>query len=243
MSEKADEQDVRPAATSARPRWLPLALAALLMVILLAIAVITERGWGQPVQKPAGGPQSHITAGNEALNAGDLVRAIEQLEMAVQLAPDNRDAHFLLGNAYTQHGDLEKATQAYQRVLELNPDDVDAHANLGVVYYRMMRLNDAIAQFQAGLTIRPDDAPLHYLMGAAQLQMGDMVAARQSFEKAKSLNPNLPEVYFGLGMLNKLENRRDEAIANFEYFLKIGPGQDPQAKGEAEKQLNELKGQ
>jgi Flp pilus assembly protein TadD len=128
-------------------------------------------------------------------------------------------------------------------VLELNPDDVDAHANLGVVYYRMARLNDAVARFQAGLDIRPNDAALHYLLGAARLQMGDMIAARQSFEKARSLNPDLPEVYFGLGMLNKLENRREEAIANFEHFLKIGPGQDPQAKVEAEKQLNELKAQ
>jgi tetratricopeptide (TPR) repeat protein len=61
------------------------------------------------------------------------------------------------------------------------------------------------------------------------------------FEMALELDPNLPEVYYGLGVIYKLQGEREKAIEAFERFLEVGPGQDPQAKIEAERQLEDLK--
>ena len=47
--------------------------------------------------------------------------------------------------------------------------------------------------------------------------------------KARDLDPKLPEPYYGLGALYQLKGQKAEAIAAFEKFLAIGPGQDAQA--------------
>ena len=100
-----------------------------------------------------------------------------------------------------------------------------------------------MSEFQAALDITPTDAEAHYLLGAAYVQMGRMDEAVKEFNTALEHSPELPEAYFGLGTVYKLQGNVEEAIKAFEHFLELGPGQDPQAQGEAERQLKELKGQ
>ena len=61
--------------------------------------------------------------------------------------------------------------------------------------------------------------------------------------KAIELNPELPEPYYGRGVIYKLKGEKDKAIEDLEHFLEIGPGQDPRAVDEARKLLKELKGE
>ena len=55
--------------------------------------------------------------------------------------------------------------------------------------------------------------------------------------------PDLPEIYYGLGVLYKLRGEKANAIAAFEQFLDLGPAQDPAAAGNAQQELMELRGQ
>jgi hypothetical protein len=59
--------------------------------------------------------------------------------------------------------------------------------------------------------------------------------------RANQLNPALPEPYFGLGVLYRLQGQRERAIAAFETFLELGPGQDPAAMPVAEAELEALR--
>jgi tetratricopeptide (TPR) repeat protein len=151
------------------------------------------------------------------------------------------DEQFELGNTAYQQGDLQGAAAAFEAALQVDPHHLGSLTNLGVVYYQLGRLDDAATKFEAGLDAERRDAQLHYLLGAVRLQQSRLTDAEASFLKARELDPTLPEVYYGLGALYKLQGKTDEAIAAFERFLEIGPGQDPRAEQEAERELRELR--
>jgi Tfp pilus assembly protein PilF len=55
--------------------------------------------------------------------AGDLDRAQNALEHAVQLAPAYSNARWFLASVYEQKGDLKAAIEQIEKVAQLNPDN------------------------------------------------------------------------------------------------------------------------
>jgi tetratricopeptide (TPR) repeat protein len=153
------------------------------------------------------------------------------------------DEHFAAGNTAYQQGDLAKAAAEFAAALQIQPSHIGSLTNLGVVYYQQGQLDAAATQFETGLKVDPNDAQLHYLLGATRLQQSRYEEAESSFLKANGLKPDLAEVQYGLGALYKLQGKTDEAIAAFERFLELGTAQDPQAAGQAQQELRELRGQ
>lgn len=208
-----------------------------LTLILVAFALVACRG----KSTPSASDQNAVPTA-PAPPADSSAQQIQQLEDAVKQSP-SVEAYFQLGNAYAKAGRLSDAQAAYEKGLQINPNHAATLSNLGVVLYQLGQLQDAKEQFEKALQISPSDAPTHYLLGATFLQMQDLVSAEKHFQKALEIDPNLPEAHFGMGMLRRLQGRTEEAIAEFETFLAGPPAQDPRARSEAERILQELRGQ
>lgn len=149
--------------------------------------------------------------------------------------------YFDQGNALYEQGDLQGAANAFREAVALDDQNVGYWHNLGVAYYSLNALNDAKTSFQRGLALAPDDAELNYLMGVVSIQFEQLSEAKTYLTRANQLDPALPEPYFGLGVLYRLQGQREQAIAAFETFLDIGPGQDPAAIPIAEAELEALR--
>lgn len=192
---------------------------------------------------PAAEVRQLLTSGQAALDANNLAGAEKYYRDAVAADPKSADAQFGLGNVLVRQGRLSEAEAAYKAALALDPNHSAAHANLGVVYYQQGNMAAAAGSFQAALRIKPNDAPTVYLLAAVRIQEGNLAEAEKLLNQAKGLDPNLPEVYYGLGVVYKLRGQKDQAIAAFEKFLEIGPGQDPTAVDYAKAELRELRGE
>lgn len=151
------------------------------------------------------------------------------------------EEYFQQGNAYYEQGDFLAAEAAFSQAAALDGQRVGYWHNLGVTQYSLDRLDEARTSFQQGLKLAPDDAELNYLMGAVSIQLQQLSEAETYLTRANELNPTLPEPYFGLGVLYKLQGKREQAMAAFETFLEIGPGQDPAAIPVAEAELEALR--
>ena len=62
-----------------------------------------------------------LAAGNQALAAGDLDKALSLLTSAVQVLPQNGEARAALGQAQLRLGRLEDALKSYEVALRLLP--------------------------------------------------------------------------------------------------------------------------
>ncbi len=174
---------------------------------------------------------------------------ISNLERAVQTAPASKEAHFKLGTAWAQAQLLVPAETAFRQAIALDDRYVDAHTNLGAVYYQMNRLDDALTEYDAALAISPADAAAHYDKGVVYVQKAlqapspDEALLNQGTDelrRALEINPNLPQAHFSLGVVNMMRGKSQEAIAEFQRFLALDDGSDPEATSNAQSYLKQL---
>ena len=218
-------------------------LACVVLMLVLLVAGCARSAPGTPVVPQSSGDlDALLTSAQTALDSGNLPAAEQGYRAAVGRNPGSAAAQFGLGNVLVRLGKLADAESAYKAALAADPGMIAAHANLGVTYYQMGQLAKAADEFTAALKVNPNDAATTYLLGAVRLQENNVSEAEKLLLKARDLDPKLPEAYYGLGALYKLKGQKAEAIAAFEKFLEIGPGQDPQAMEYAKNELKALKG-
>ena len=149
--------------------------------------------------------------------------------------------YFEQGNALYEQGDIQAAVDAYRQAAALDEQNAGYWHNLGVAQYSLNALDEARASFRRGLALEPDDAELNYLIGVVAVQFEELGEAETYLTRANQLDPDLPEPYFGLGVLYRLQGKTEQAISAFETFLRIGPGQDPNATQMAQQELDALR--
>src|SRR5213594_2436920 len=71
--------------------------------------------------------QTHITAGDQAEEEGDLPRAIESYDAALADSPDYPDLYFRIGLLRVRLGEMDKAVEAFRGATQLHPGYLEAH--------------------------------------------------------------------------------------------------------------------
>jgi len=136
-----------------------------------------------------------ITAGYEALQAGNITAARERYTRALGRDPANRDALLGLAAADLKSGHPREAERIYRRMLELDPRDPIANGALaGLRPERDPALTES--HLKTLISQHPDSPVLNFALGnhlAAQARWAD---AQQSYFRAYSLDPSNPDYAF-----------------------------------------------
>ena len=91
--------------------------------------------------------QPYVNLGSLLLEQGRTTDAIQPLETAVALAPDNAYCRLRLGTAYFRAGQMGKAQRELEKATQLDPESAAAHYQLGKLYKEAHQLNRARAEF------------------------------------------------------------------------------------------------
>jgi predicted O-linked N-acetylglucosamine transferase (SPINDLY family) len=149
--------------------------------------------------------------------------ALDAVERAARLLPDDAGAQINLGNALGRLGRLDEAVQAFRRGLALNPHYAEAHETLGNALLELGRYADAVASYRRALDIAPRVAATHNNLGSALRALGMLDDAVACFRRAIVLEPNLDEAHCNLGIALRLMGRTDDAQAACRRALEISP--------------------
>ena len=71
---------------------------------------------------------------NESNIEGELKKAIDSYEFALEMEPDNADARSCLATAYVAHGDFELAIEESQLVLDQDENNASALATIAICH-------------------------------------------------------------------------------------------------------------
>ena len=147
--------------------------------------------------------RTHLDAGNNLLNKGELDDAIREFRAAVWLYPHNAEAYYNLGYALGRKGDLDGAIAAYQQAVQLKPNDpgyAEAYVNLAHALRQRGDLDGAIAAWRKAVRLKPEDNAARTNLGIALRTRGDLEQVIAAWQEAIRLQPDEALTYFSLGI-------------------------------------------
>src|SRR5438093_4722875 len=92
--------------------------------------------------------QTHITAGEEAEESGDLRPAIESYQSAMFDSPAYPDLHFRVGLLRVRLSELDEAVAAFRKATEIHPAYLEAHIQLAFTLLSCARTAAALAEVE-----------------------------------------------------------------------------------------------
>jgi Flp pilus assembly protein TadD len=149
---------------------------------------------------------THVVAGNLlgllCLGSRRFEEAVQHIERALSLAPDDAQAHANLGLALKECGRMDEAVEHFRASLDLAPGNVRVLNNLGGLLVLLGSAEDAIPCFREALRLAPGQAEIHFNLGSALLQAGHCDEAIQALEQCVALRPDFAEAH------NRLQRAR-----------------------------------
>jgi Tfp pilus assembly protein PilF len=114
-----------------------------------------------------------------------FVEALEHLEAAAQIEPDDPIVHGEMGTAHALKGDMESAATSMERALALAEDDSWTRLLLGLVLSELHRYEEAAEQLVRAAEERPQDAEAQVLAALAAAAAGWDDAAQDALARAE----------------------------------------------------------
>ncbi|MDH4271107.1 MAG: tetratricopeptide repeat protein, partial [Candidatus Aminicenantes bacterium] len=119
-------------------------------------------------------------------------KAIEELNKALDIAPNYADAYQSLGLYYRYQGDFDKALELFKKYASVSPDKANPIDNLANLYFREGRVDEATAKFKEALSIRPEFV-------WSTLALSYISALKQDYSEARRLLDQLIAEMKGAG--------------------------------------------
>jgi tetratricopeptide (TPR) repeat protein len=144
--------------------------------------------------------------------------AVQELKLALALAPNSLREHLNYGLALLRVGELPAAVAELEKVQKLNPKLPHTWFNLGIVYKKQNEADKALAQFREMVKLTPNEPAAHYQLGVVYKLKDDNAAAIAQFEAARDLNPLLAAPHFQLYGLYRQAARPEQTADELRIF-------------------------
>jgi len=181
--------------------------------------------------------------GKTALDAKQYDVAIENLEKAKTMAPEQNVIWGNLGDAYggeaktktgaDQQALLDKGIENYKKAIELKPDDAAYHNNYALLLAQSKKSDEALVELTKAAQLDPPRAGQYYFNGGAVLvNLGQNEAAGSMFKKAIEADQDYAEAHYqyGLSLYAKAVTAADGKIVppdgtkeEFQKYLELKP--------------------
>lgn len=170
---------------------------------------------------------AHNNLGLTEKQHGNLMAALREFEEAVKLDPAHLGAHVNAAITYTDLGQPDRALPHAVQAARLAPGRADILLHLGRAQAGTGQLDAAAQTFQRGLSasmLAATTAPLYMQLGVVEYMRKNDEAALTAFHRALEADPQHWPARKNAGIVLGNLGRKDEAIAEFEAYLKQNPG-------------------
>ena len=137
--------------------------------------------------------QNLVNRGYSLIEQGRFAQAVEILQKAIELAPNESELYAYLGEAFYLNGQYQEANAAF------------AHRD------ELVLANDPLTPYIEGYR------------GCIYFRQGDITRASDLLEKAISNRVKDPEIYYNLGIVRMLEGKPAEAARSLKEISPLDP--------------------
>ena len=187
----------------------------------------------QAVENDPLSAEAHAIAAEIYMDKGNWARALDEIETAIRLSPDNALVQRNLGYVMDNQGRHKEATAAFERAAELAPKLGYIYTTAGNGYLALGDYDNAIAQYEKAVQATPDSPVGYDSLGHASALAGDPDRGLSMVKRAIEIDPEYGPAYAHLGRLYYTQLNYESAIENFlkafdlgvrneEYFYELG---------------------
>ena len=155
--------------------------------------------------------------------AGQIPEALETVQQALKVAPENAELHRARGRILLEQGDLPAARTALEKARALAPAEPRLHVDLSNLYRNLADLPRARAEAQEALRLDPSSPEAHVARGLVLGAMGREPEAAQAFRQALRVAPDDPDALFYLGSVELRAGRAEAALPLLEKLVGRAP--------------------
>ncbi len=168
-------------------------------------------------------------------------RALNALETAVELDPDNVDARTWLAGYYAQApvfagGSKEKAVEQYEAAINIDPAFTPAYINYGIALLGFEEYDLALKNFEKSLELDPDNYTVRLLIGKLSAESAEYAAeGEMSLKKfidqaPENFQDKKGEAWWYLGTIYMNKGNTENARIAYENAVDLDPGKEEYQK-------------
>jgi tetratricopeptide (TPR) repeat protein len=165
--------------------------------------------------------ETQIAIADVCLKMNRMAPAVNALEVASKLKPEDFEIQARLVKMYFDFGQHEKVIAMMPNVLSHKKDFPNGNFMLGKSYYTLQNYGKADEYLRKSLTDSAN-AEAAYLLGRMNVHMENYKAAYPFYKQALSLDSSQPSRYYEYAMVLSAADQRDEAVRVFQSALERG---------------------
>jgi tetratricopeptide (TPR) repeat protein len=150
--------------------------------------------------------------GLELFHLGKYKEAIEALDKAISINPNNTVVWNNKGLALDNLFKYKEAIEALDKAISINPNNVDAWYNKGLTLIHLGKYKEAIKACDKAISINPNNSNAWNNKGSALIHLGKYKEAIKACDKAISINPNNTVAWNNKGSALENLGKHKEAI-------------------------------
>lgn len=150
-------------------------------------------------------------------------KAVDCLNRAIALAPNDPELYNLRGIAHAQAKDFARADEDWKKMLELEPSSVEPLMNRGVDFFAQKKYDQAVEILEKVVQMDPKNFRAHSNLGAALEGRGDFTRAISHYDHALALKPNYVRAYANRSYAHFRAGHFEQAVKDGDTAISLDP--------------------
>lgn len=172
---------------------------------------------------PNNQPDAFLGLGNMLLRLEEYDLALNALEEAVRLSPNNAQVYEAIGLLYIEQGRYDDALDPLQQALRLDNKRGSIHGNLAKIWIHQGRTRQAEESLRRAIAANPRDWESHYQLALMLEERDDMDAAFIHYEETVEANPSFVPAQAALGALLLEREQYIRAVISYRQIVRQYP--------------------
>ncbi|MEZ4686332.1 MAG: tetratricopeptide repeat protein [Bacteroidia bacterium] len=182
-----------------------------------------DKALGEALAMAPDNPLVLSPAAETKIQLDDGKTALELVESAIGLMPDEDGFHYLKARALLELDRYDDAETSLREAINLDPEDADYFALWAAIKLQRKQYKKALEYANKALALEPDNMLGLNTRSQAQLKLNDKEGAFATLKGALHEDPNNPYTHANLGWSKLESGDHKAAMEHFREALKINP--------------------
>lgn len=160
---------------------------------------------------------------SEAYGRGELKKALEGLDRAIQLDPGFGAAYTNRGVITANQGAVDEALGDFDQAVRFNAYDVTAWGMRGLIHYKAKHLRFAIHCYDRVLSLQPENVKYLGNRAKARSETGDLKGSLEDYDQYMELEKGNAVAYNNRGLVRFELGDVEGALEDYAVSLKMDP--------------------